>query len=217
MGCTSPAYTCWLHCTASETVGLTPHISQGNDDEPCAGTSSWWGCRIRASFADFPLGRDPSLGRMLELPHRHLSPTGRTAQWVAPWARCIPLPGGQPCDDCDRALATLSHLGHSRLPAELHLGKRLGGLHSIRAEARAPFRHHVRPHPPHAGGARDRFGLQPGRPGRAVRIRHLCTWGPSPSGSCWKHGATHRWTASVLSVWRRIVSRCPGHCRRRSP
>jgi len=41
----------------------------------------------------------------------------------------------------------------------------------------------------------------------------LCTWVTSPSGYRVQHASTNRLTASVLSAWRSIVSRC--HCQLR--
>src|SRR5437870_11949321 len=111
---------------------------------------------------------------MPDVPHIHLTATVRTDQRVSPRALRIPLPIGQPSNDLHSALDDALHLRQRRLNPHLHLGKRLGSLHSIIADTLEAFGHRTLKHapakrihsdssPPHAAGS-----------ARAAMLRAVC-------------------------------------------
>jgi hypothetical protein len=110
---------------------------------------------------------------MPEAPHIPLTSTVRTEQRVSPRALRIPLPIGQPSDDLHGALDDAFHLGQRRLNHALHLGKRLGRLHSIIADTLEAFGHRMLNHAPDKRVHIDGFALHAVGAVRAVMVRDV--------------------------------------------
>src|SRR5262245_16870781 len=103
------------------------------------GLSTFLPCAFTAHI-DHPVSRVP------DTPQLHLALTMGTPEGIASCALLIALPVGQPGDDLDRTLDQLLHLGQGRLDHDFHLGKRLGGLHAIIADALESFGHYMLHH-----------------------------------------------------------------------
>ena len=91
---------------------------------------------------------DDTIARMPDPPHAHLTLAVRTAQGVAPGALLIALAVGHRGDDFDRTLDDTSDLDQGLLNHGLDLGKRLGGLHPVRADPLKAFGKHMLNHAP---------------------------------------------------------------------
>src|SRR2546428_11485005 len=104
------------------------------------GLSTFLPCACTAHI-DHPVGRVP------DAPHVHRALTVGTPQGIAPRALLVPLPVGQPSDELHRTLDDPLHLGQGGLNRPLHLGKRLGRLLPVIADALDPFGHRVLHHP----------------------------------------------------------------------
>jgi hypothetical protein len=81
-----------------------------------------------------------------EAPHLHCSLTVWTLEGIATRALLLPLPGGQPGDDLHRTCDDALPLGQGRLQSDLHLGKRLGGLHPVIPDTLKPCGHRMLNH-----------------------------------------------------------------------
>src|SRR6266545_1622346 len=96
------------------------------------GLSTFLQCAFTAHI-DHPVGRVP------DAPQSHFTSTVRTDQRVPSRALLVPLPVGQSGDDLHRTLDDTLHLGQGCLHRHLHLGKRLGRLHPVIADALEPL------------------------------------------------------------------------------
>src|SRR6266567_7464998 len=96
------------------------------------GLSTFLQCAFTAHI-DHPIGRVP------DTPYPHLTLTVRTDQRVPSRTLLVPLPIGESGDDLHRALDHALHLRQRRLHRHLHLGKRLGRLHAVIADALEPL------------------------------------------------------------------------------
>src|SRR5437867_8864199 len=74
---------------------------------------------------------DHPIGWVPDAPYPHLMPTVWTDAWIPPRTLGIPLPVRQSRDDLDCALDHPLDLRQGRSNHHLHLGKRLGRLHTI--------------------------------------------------------------------------------------
>jgi hypothetical protein len=114
-------------------------------------TSSLGGRGVSATFDHFPLVINHSILWVPDPPDRHLCSAVRTPEGIASRTLRIPLPVGQTGDDFDGPFDPLLHFGQRRLHDGLDLGKRLGRLHPIRADALEAFGQHVLYHPADKG------------------------------------------------------------------
>jgi hypothetical protein len=80
---------------------------------------------------------------MPNTPDLHLFPTMWTPQGIAPCTLLISLLVRQPGDDFNGAPDYTFNLGQSRLNRHPHLGKRLGRLYAVIADALEPFGHRM--------------------------------------------------------------------------
>src|SRR5438128_5111819 len=96
------------------------------------GLSTFLQCACTAHIDD-PIGQVP------DAPYPHLMLTVRTDQRVPFRTLLVPRPIGESGDDLHRDLDHALHLRQPRLNRHLHLGKRLGRLHAVIADALAPL------------------------------------------------------------------------------
>jgi len=109
---------------------------------------------------------------MPDPPHRHLCPTVRTPERIAPRTLRIALAVGQPGDDLDGPVHQALDLFQRGADYRLDLGKGLGGVHPILADTFEAFGQDVLDHAANKRLDRNRFVLEPVGAVRAVMIRH---------------------------------------------
>ena len=115
---------------------------------------------------------DHPISRVPDAPHLHLALTVGTPERIAPRALRIALPIGQTGDDLHRTLDHALDLSQRRLDQLLELGKRLGGLHPVRADAFKPFGQRVLHHATTQRGDGDSVLRHPGGAVGAVMLGH---------------------------------------------